>query len=295
MSHFSLKQTKGVFEFCVSVTHNSVSITHNSKMVRPIAEKSVWFFITLFPVFVSITQFSDFWVMSYGNWKHILGVFSIQNSVFNGIFVIKPTSWDPQSKQHHTQALLLMGLLQRLFAKAASHSQNSSPSTGFSSTAFDELQFFFFFLFPFLFTRFLGLGYPFFFFFFSFLFTLVSGFACNFFLFSFLSFSRWFLGLVFVPIDYRHQTHSKIKSTKPIYPQISTKQSYGLSRICCFSSPFPPSTLLCQSQTHRRHCCVIVFFNKVFSDKCLWSFYSIFLFLSSFTHFFSHLNLRLNG
>ena len=214
--------------------------------------------------------------MSYGNWKHILGVFSIQNSVFNGIFVIKPTSWDPQSKQHHTQALLLMGLLQRLFTKAASHSQNSSPFTRFSSTAFDELQFFFFFLFPFLFTRFLGLGYPFFF-------------------SSFLSFSRWFLGLVFVPIDYRHQTHSKIKSTKPIYPQISTKQSYGLSRICCFSSPFPSSALLCQSQTHRRHCCVIVFFNKVFSDKCLWSFCSIFLFLFSFTHFFSHLHLRLNG
>ena len=41
-------------------------------MVRPMAEKSVWIFITLFPVFVSITQFSDFWVMSYGNWKHIL-------------------------------------------------------------------------------------------------------------------------------------------------------------------------------------------------------------------------------
>ena len=40
-------------------------------MVEPIAKKSVWIFITLFPVFISITQFSDFWVMSYGNWKHI--------------------------------------------------------------------------------------------------------------------------------------------------------------------------------------------------------------------------------
>ena len=29
---------------------------------------------------VSITQFSDFWVMSYGNWKHILAVFSFHNS-----------------------------------------------------------------------------------------------------------------------------------------------------------------------------------------------------------------------
>ena len=44
-----------------------------------------------FWIIVSITQFSDFLVMSYGNWKHILGVFSFQNSIFNGIFVIKPT------------------------------------------------------------------------------------------------------------------------------------------------------------------------------------------------------------
>ena len=44
-----------------------------------------------FWIIVSITQFSDFWVMSYENWKYILGVFSFQNSVFNGIFVIKPT------------------------------------------------------------------------------------------------------------------------------------------------------------------------------------------------------------
>ena len=44
-----------------------------------------------FWIIVSITQFSDFWVMSYGNWKHILGVFSFQNSIFNVIFVIKPT------------------------------------------------------------------------------------------------------------------------------------------------------------------------------------------------------------
>ena len=44
-----------------------------------------------FWIIVSITQLSDFWVMSYGNWKHILGVFSFQNSIFNGIFVIKPT------------------------------------------------------------------------------------------------------------------------------------------------------------------------------------------------------------
>ena len=81
-------KNKGLFGFVVFITHNSVYITHNSKMVRPIAEKSVWI---LFPVFVSITQFSDFRVMSYGNWKHILGVFSFHNFVFNGIFVIKHT------------------------------------------------------------------------------------------------------------------------------------------------------------------------------------------------------------
>ena len=75
----------GLFGSAVSITHNYVSITHNSKMVGPITEKFVWI---LFPVFVFITQFSDFWVMSYGNWKHILGVFSFHNSVFNSIFVI---------------------------------------------------------------------------------------------------------------------------------------------------------------------------------------------------------------
>ena len=54
-------------------------------------EKVVWIFITLFSVLISITQFFDFWVMSYGNCKHILAVFSFHNSVFNGIFVIKIT------------------------------------------------------------------------------------------------------------------------------------------------------------------------------------------------------------
>ena len=66
-----------MFGFAVSITHNSVSITHNSKYVGPMEKKKKK---TLFG-FVSITQFSDFWVMSYGNWKHILGVFSFQNSV----------------------------------------------------------------------------------------------------------------------------------------------------------------------------------------------------------------------
>ena len=63
------RKTKGLFGFSVFISHNSVSITHNSKMVGPMAEKSIWIFITLFPVN---------WVMSYRNWKHILGVFSFQ-------------------------------------------------------------------------------------------------------------------------------------------------------------------------------------------------------------------------
>ena len=44
-----------------------VSITHNSKIVGPTTQKLVWISIKLFPVFVSITQFSDFLMMSYGN------------------------------------------------------------------------------------------------------------------------------------------------------------------------------------------------------------------------------------
>ena len=142
-------------------------------MVGPIAEKSVWFFITLFLVFVSITQLSDFWVMSYGNWKHILGIFNFQNSIFNGNFVIKPTSWDPWSEQHHTQALLLMGLLQRLFTKADHTLKSHLHSLGFLQRLLMSCNFFLF-LFPFLFIGFLGFGYP----------------------SSFLSFSSWFLGLL---------------------------------------------------------------------------------------------------
>ena len=79
---------KGVFGFLISITYNSVFIIHNSKMVWDSWLNACLDFVFSF---VSITQFSYFWVMSYGNWKHILGVFSFQNSVFNRIFVIKPT------------------------------------------------------------------------------------------------------------------------------------------------------------------------------------------------------------
>ena len=76
-------------------------------------------------------------------------------------------------------------------------------SLGFLQRLLMSCNFFSFFLFPFVFIGFLGLGYPLFFcFFFS----------------SFLSFSHWFLGLVSIPTDYRHQTHSKITRTKPIKP-----------------------------------------------------------------------------
>ena len=51
-----------------------------------------------FWIIVSITQLSDFWVMTYGNWKHILGVFSFHNSIFNGISVIKHTLMGPLVK-----------------------------------------------------------------------------------------------------------------------------------------------------------------------------------------------------
>ena len=98
LSFFFYMKAKGLFGFSISITYNSVFITHNSKMVGPMVEKSIWIFITLFPVFVFITQFSNFWVMSYGNWKHILSVFSFHNSIFNGILIIKHTWRDPLIK-----------------------------------------------------------------------------------------------------------------------------------------------------------------------------------------------------
>ena len=45
--------------------------------------------LDLFSNVFFITQFSDFLMMSYGNLKHILSVFSFQNLVFNSILVIK--------------------------------------------------------------------------------------------------------------------------------------------------------------------------------------------------------------
>ena len=74
----------------------------------PMAEKFVWIFITMFPVFVSITQFFYFWVMSYENWKHILGVFKMcfqfLKLSFQWYFCNTPTCMDPLSVQHTSAA-----------------------------------------------------------------------------------------------------------------------------------------------------------------------------------------------
>ena len=147
----------------------------------------------MFSVFISITQFSDFWVMSYGNWKHILGVFKLWKQSYDGIFVNTHTLRDPRLDlllsqtqlsssffsflsftlgltflySLHLHLLLLFFLFSFLFTLVS----------GFDCIFFSFL----FFLFSFLFTRFLGLGFFFsffflslslFFFFFSFLFTL---------------------------------------------------------------------------------------------------------------------------
>ena len=68
-----LWKLKGLFGSSISITHISVSITHNSKMMRPMARSLFGTTIILFPWLnsVSMTQFSDFWVVSYENWKHI--------------------------------------------------------------------------------------------------------------------------------------------------------------------------------------------------------------------------------
>ena len=74
------------------ITQFTWSIIQN-KWVPQMDDCLAWFWMI-----VSITQFSDFWVMSYENWKHILGVFSFHNSIFNGIFIIKTTYWVPWSE-----------------------------------------------------------------------------------------------------------------------------------------------------------------------------------------------------
>ena len=80
------------------ITQFSWSIIQN-KWVPQIDDCLTWFWM------ISITQFSDFWVMSYGNWKHILVGFSFHSSVLNCISVIKTTYWIPRSKSVATLTL----------------------------------------------------------------------------------------------------------------------------------------------------------------------------------------------
>ena len=61
-------------------------------------------------------------MMSYENWKHILGVFSFQNLVYNGILVIKHKLRDPQPEQSHTSAYF-----DALFNGDTSHYQITTP------------------------------------------------------------------------------------------------------------------------------------------------------------------------
>ena len=60
--------------------YDFVFITHHPKFVGPMEIFFVWTPSLMIYDSVSITQFFDFWVMSYGNWKHILAVFSFHNS-----------------------------------------------------------------------------------------------------------------------------------------------------------------------------------------------------------------------
>ena len=87
--------------------------------------------------FIFITQFSDFWVMSYGNWKHILSIFSFQNSVSNDIFVIKHTLKDSRSEQQpqHLTFFFPLGSVNFPFTLAS-----SSFSFLFSHNLFSNTQ-----------------------------------------------------------------------------------------------------------------------------------------------------------
>ena len=80
--------------------------------------------------------------MSYGNWKHIWGVFSFQNSVSNGILVIKHTLRDPLIRDQpqlltfffFSLGSMSLGLLLLLFFFFLSHWSSSSSSFLFPFT-----------------------------------------------------------------------------------------------------------------------------------------------------------------
>ena len=80
----------------------------------------------MFLVFVSITQFSDFLVINYKNWKHILDIFKLSKLSFYGIFVIKHTLVWPivreKSHQHN-----FWEPHQRLFPSHQNATHKNSP------------------------------------------------------------------------------------------------------------------------------------------------------------------------
>ena len=101
--------------------------------------------LDLFSIFFSITQFSNFWVMSYDNWKRILGVFKLWKTkkrilgVFKlwktklcGIFVILLDKMGPTYALSHQSDFVsmfspLLCLLCFFFFFPSSNTQLSSP------------------------------------------------------------------------------------------------------------------------------------------------------------------------
>ena len=119
-------------------------------MMGPIVEKSVWFFITLFSVFFFffISQFSNFWVINYGNWKYIKCVFSFHNSVFNGIFVNNIIYRVPLSDSTATfDPLFFSFLFFSFFFLSSLGSMHAVSSSSFFLFPFTLDGFFFFFFF----------------------------------------------------------------------------------------------------------------------------------------------------
>ena len=64
--------------------------------------------LDLFSIFFSITQFSNFWVMSYDNWKRILGVFKLWKTKLCGIFVILLDKMGPTYALSHQSDFVSM-------------------------------------------------------------------------------------------------------------------------------------------------------------------------------------------
>ena len=92
--------------------------------------------------FCFIIQFSDFWMMRYRNWKHILGVFKLWKQSYNGILIIKHSYIGPTSLVKSDS--LLSTTSNSLFSFFLSFFLSSPISTFLS---FSLLLYLFFFLF----------------------------------------------------------------------------------------------------------------------------------------------------